>query len=438
MSNVELGQEDVYEVDLTTLVYGGDAMGRLPDGRAVFVPFALPGEKVRLHLIEQKRGFAKAELLEVIEPSPKRILPRCLHFGICGGCDYQQLSYEDQLQAKTDILRDQLERIAKIENPPIQPMVGSPSPWYYRNTIQFHLTPDGKLGYYEADIPRVFAIHECHLPEAAINDTWPRLEVEPVPGLERVELRADASGEVMMVLESSTPETPEFEVDLPLSAVHLSPEGPVVMAGDDHIVQEVLGRPFYVSAPSFFQVNTPMAEAMVQHLLENLDLSPEMALMDLYSGVGLFSAFLAPKVGRLVAVEVSPYAVQDFATNLQEFDNVEIYEGPAEDVLPALDAKPDIVVVDPPRAGLERAALDALVKMAPETLAYISCDQATLARDAKRLIQAGYRLEKITPFDLFPQTYHIESISFFKRIKGMQPAAQSEPKRKPKGKPKRK
>ncbi len=437
MSNVSLDQEDVYEVELTTLVYGGDAMGRLPDGRAVFVPFALPGEKVRLHLIEQKRGFAKAELLEVIEPSPKRIVPRCLHFGICGGCDYQQLSYEDQLQVKTDILRDQLERIAKIENSPVQAMVPSPSPWYYRNTIQFHLTPDGKLGYFESDIPRVFAISECHLPEAAINDIWPRLEVEPVPGLERVELRADASGEVLMTLESSTPETPEFEVDLPLSAVHLSPEGPVVLAGDDHTVLEVLGRPFYVSAPSFFQVNTPMAAAMVQHLLENLPLSPQTVLMDVYAGVGLFSAFLAPKVGRLVAMEISPYAVEDFATNLQEFDNVEIYEGPAEHILPSLEVQPDVVVVDPPRAGLERAALDALVKMAPAMLCYISCDQATLARDAKRLIQAGYHLEQITPFDLFPQTYHIESISFFKRTKGMKPEGQQKSKGKPRGELKR-
>ncbi len=437
MSDVELDREDIFEVELTTLVYGGDAMGRLPDGRAVFVPFALPGEKVRLHLIEQKRNFARAELLEVIEPSPHRIEPRCLHFGICGGCDYQQLSYEDQLEVKTGILRDQLQRIAGIENPPLKPMVPSPSPWYYRNTIQFHLTPDGKLGYFESDIPRVFGISECHLPEAAINDIWPRLEVETLPGLERIELRADSSGEVLMVLESATPETPEFEVDLPLSAVHVSPEGLVVMAGDDHVIQEVLGRPFYVSAPSFFQVNTPMAAAMVQHLLDNLALTPQTVLMDLYAGVGLFSAFLAGKVGRVVAVEVSPYAVQDFATNLQEFDNVEIYEGPAEDVLPSLEAKPEIVVVDPPRAGLERAALDALVQLAPATIAYISCDQATLARDAKRLIQAGFELAQITPFDLFPQTYHIESISFFRRMKGKIPAPRQPSKGKPRGKPKR-
>ncbi len=436
MGEIELDSDDIYIVELTTLVYGGDAMGRLPDGRAVFVPFALPGEKVRVHLVEQKRNFARAELLEVIEPSPQRIEPRCLHFGICGGCDYQHMTYEDQLTVKTNILRDQLQRIAGIENPPIQPIVPSPSPWYYRNTIQFHLTPDGKLGYVEAGIPRVFGISECHLPEAALNDTWPRLELEPVPGLERIELRADAAGEVLMVLESSTPETPEFEVDLPLSAVHLSPQGPVVLAGDDHVIFEVLGRPFYVSAPSFFQVNTPMAAAMVQHLLDNLPLTSHTLVMDLYAGVGLFSAFLAGRVERVIAVEASAYAVQDFATNLQEFDNVEIYEGTAEHILPSLDARPDVVVVDPPRAGLERTALDALVQMAPATLAYVSCDQATLARDAKRLIQAGYQLEQITPFDLFPQTYHIESISLFRRVQGDQPAPRAQHKPKPKFKPK--
>jgi len=137
--------------------------------------------------------------------------------------------------------------------------------------------------------------------------------------------------------------------------------------------------------------------------------------MDLYAGVGLFSAFLAGKVARVVAVEVSPSAVQDFATNLEEFDNVEIYEGAAEEIMPSLQAQPEVVVVDPPRAGLDRRALDAMVRMAPSMIAYVSCDQATLARDAKRLIQAGYRLAQITPFDLFPQTFHIESISIFQR-----------------------
>src|SRR5574341_925830 len=157
--------------------YGGDAMGRLEDGRAVFVPFGLPGERVRVRLIEEKRGFARGELVEILEASSKRIVPRCKHFGVCGGCHYQNLPYEEQLTAKTEILCDQLTRIGKIENPPVQKMIACPDLWNYRNHVQFHLTEDGKLGYistFPLREKRVMAITECHLPEPSINSLWPQ------------------------------------------------------------------------------------------------------------------------------------------------------------------------------------------------------------------------------------------------------------------------
>jgi 23S rRNA (uracil1939-C5)-methyltransferase len=182
------------------------------------------------------------------------------------------------------------------------------------------------------------------------------------------------------------------------------------MAGDDHVVMEVLGRPFYLSAGSFFQVNTPQAAAMVQYLLEQLPLQPDSIVLDVYCGAGLFSAFLAPRVGRLIGIESSPFASQDFATNLDEFDNVEIYEGTAEDVLPQLNIHPDIILVDPPRAGILPKALDRIIDMQPKTLAYVSCDPATLARDIKRLRRGGFELTSVQPFDMFPQTAHIETI----------------------------
>ncbi len=424
---------DISTVDLRLdkLTYGGEAMGRLPDGRAVFVPFGLAGERVRIRLTEQKRGFARGELVEVLEPSPQRIAPRCRHFGICGGCHYQHLAYEDQLSAKTEILRDQLTRIGKIENPPVQPMVASPAPWNYRNHVQFHLTREGKLGYVSAltsDLTpgpttlsgtrpkgrggKVFPISECHLPEAPINDLWPQLEFEPGAEVERVSLRA--GDELMLVLESESPEPPELEVEAGISVVHLYEGHPVVMVGEGHLSMQVRGREFQVSAASFFQVNTAMAEKMVEHLLDKLPSSAD-TILDVYCGVGLFSAFLAPRCKRLIGVESSASACEDFAVNLDEFDHVELYEGTAEEVIPHLEAQPDLALVDPPRAGLEREALDAILKMYPHTLAYVSCDPSTLARDAARLIAGGYRLVEVTPFDLFPQTYHIESISIFEK-----------------------
>jgi 23S rRNA (uracil1939-C5)-methyltransferase len=400
------------EIQLNKLTYGGDAIGRLPNGRAVFVPFGLPGERVRVRLVEKKKNFAQGELLEILESSPERIGARCKHFGECGGCHYQNLSYDSQLKAKTEIVRDQLQRIAKIENPPVQPMVGSPNPWNYRNHVQFHLTKDGKIGYVDAKGKSILPITECHLPEAPINELWPQLEFEPDAPSDRVSIRTSTDGDLMLILESDELEAPELELEAGISVVHLAGEDALVMAGEDHIFMQVLGRVFQVSAGSFFQVNTAMAEKMVAHLLGKLPLLAK-TILDVYCGVGLFGAFLASKCERLIGIESSPSACEDFAVNLDEFDNVELYEGVAEDVIPHLEAEQPIVLVDPPRSGVDKRALDGIRQLAPGFIAYVSCDPSTLARDAARLIAGGYRLVDVTPFDLFPQTYHIESISLF-------------------------
>ncbi len=402
-------------VKLEKLIYGGDALGRLSDGRAVFVPFALPGETVRIRSVDEKRDRVRAELVEVLEPSPERISPRCRHFGICGGCHYQHLPYKTQVSVKMEILRDQLSRIGKIENPPVMQIVPSSTGWNYRNHVQFHLTRDGKLGYVDAHRRSIFPISECHLPEPQLNDLWPALEFDPGLGLERVSLRLGMDEETMLVLESGSPEAPELELEANLSVVHLTDNDVVVMAGDDHLSMIVRDRLFRVSAASFFQINNEMAGKMVAHLLTQFPASPETTLLDVYCGVGLFSAFFARRVGQVIGIESSPSACEDFMVNLDEFDNVEIYEASAEEVLPALQVKPEGAIVDPPRAGLEKRALDALLALDPLRIAYVSCDPSTLARDAGRLIAGGHRLVQVTPFDLFPQTASIESISIFER-----------------------
>ena len=414
---------DLFTVTLEKLTYGGEAMGRLPDGRAVFVPFALPGEQVCVRLVEEKRGHARAELMEVRVPSPERIAPRCKHFGACGGCHYQHMPYAVQLRAKESILCDQLQRIGCIESPPLRPIVPSPQEWHYRNHVQFHLSDEGKLGFVAAgNVATVIPISECHLPEAPLNDLWPQLAFDPGLNLDRVSLRLGVEGEMMLVLESPSPEPPELEIEADASVVHLYGEDAVVLAGEDSLAiavkacQGLPSREFRVSAASFFQVNTPMAAEMANCLLTILPVSPITILLDVYCGVGLFGAFFAPRVGRVIGIESSSSACGDFVVNLDEFDNVELYEAPAEDVLPALDVRPDIVIVDPPRAGLDRRVVDGILALSPKTLAYVSCDPSTLARDAARLIAGGYRLVQVTPFDLFPQTYHIESVSLFEKV----------------------
>lgn len=409
-----------FELTLDRFAFGGEAIGRLPDGRAAFVPLALPGERVRVELVEQKRSFARARLVEVLQPSPERVAPLCAHFGECGGCHYQHMRYEAQLASKQAVLKDQLERIGGLADPPLAEPVPAPEPFKYRNQVQFHLTAEGKLGYHRPRSDEVLAIRECHLPEPPINALWPQLEFEPGSGIERVGLRLGVDDDLLVALESAGLEIPELSVeDLPVSVAHLGPGGALVLAGSPDLAMEVLGRRFRVSAGSFFQVNTAMAAKLVEHVTGLIDgrnlLGSETLALDLYCGVGLFSAFLAERAGRLVGIEASPSAVDDFTYNLDEFEAVEIYEAPVEQALSVLDLHPDLVLADPPREGLDRHVVDEIVKMEPQALVYVSCDPATLARDAKRLSAGGFRLEEVRLFDLFPQTYHIESVSLWGR-----------------------
>jgi 23S rRNA (uracil1939-C5)-methyltransferase len=326
------------------------------------------------------------------------------------------MPYAAQLSAKEEILRDQLTRIGKIESPPVKPIIASPAEWNYRNRVEFHLNMDGKLGCVGTR-GGVLPVTECHLPESAINSFWPHLEFEPSTPVERISIRRGEEDDLLLALESEEPSPPEVEIEADISVVHINGDDTVVMAGNDHLFMTVNDRHFKVSAGSLFPVNTPMAEKMVAHLLERLLLSPQATLIDLYCGIGLFSAFLATRVGRLIGIESSPSACEDFAVNLDEFNHVELYEAPAEDVLPQLDAQPDVVLAVPYRSGLERHTLDGIVALNPKAIAYVSRDPSTLARDAARLISNGYQLMEVTPFDLFPQTYHIDSISIFEKAR---------------------
>jgi 23S rRNA (uracil1939-C5)-methyltransferase len=420
------------ELDITALSHAAEGIGR-HSGRAVFVPFALPGERVAVEIVDEKKTYARAVLRQILTVSADRVQPRCPHhFALghaapggapetsdlktaCGGCQLQHLAYPAQLEFKQRAAAEQLARVGGWQDPPVRAALASPEAFNYRNHVQFALTPQGEAGFRAANSHAIVPVRECHLLHPALAALYPHIRLEPGTELDYLTLRAGVDDEALVVFETGG-EAPEVELDLPVSAALLRPDGASFAIADRADVTEaVRGRTFKVSAGSFFQVNTPVAEQMVDLVLAGLELRPGETLLDLYCGVGLFSAFAAPSAGRVIGIEAYPPAVNDAAENLDEFDNVEIYEATAEAVLPSLNTGVDAVVLDPPRAGCAPEVVDALLRLQPARLVYVSCDPATLARDARRLAAGGYALDWAQPLDMFPQTYHVECVTRFTR-----------------------
>lgn len=405
---------EAFELELTGMAFGGDAFGRDEGGRMVFVPFGLPGERVRVEPTDEHARWARARILEILVPSAQRVAPRCKHFTECGGCHYQHMSYEAQLQTKADILKEQLARIGGFEDAPVEPAVASPSPWNTRNHLQFKLTEDGRLGFNAAGSQRVIPIEECHLPEPELADLWPRIAAQEADGLSRVGVRSGDREDLMVILQGEGGPSIAMRLDAPVSVVWISDAETTVLAGSPFLELRVLDQPFFVSAGSFFQVNTTLAGALAERTLDTLGVQPGMTVFDLYAGVGLFSRFLAVEGAHIVAVEESASACADFEINLDAFAEVQLYEAPVELALPEIPERPQAIILDPPRAGLSRKALDLVSARGAPQIIYISCDAATFARDAGRLNASGYELLRATPFDLFPQTYHLEIFSHWR------------------------
>jgi 23S rRNA (uracil1939-C5)-methyltransferase len=406
-----------FTLELTGMANGGPALGR-HEGRVVFVPYALPGETVRAEISDDRERYAYGRLLEVVEQSPDRVAPPCPYFGPqgCGGCQWQHIDYAAQLRFKSQIVADQLSRIGGIADAVVLPAAADTTGWTYRNHAQLHPAPESGLGFRGAGDDRVIAIDKCLALHTLLDELYSALDVD-LPGLTRLSLRAGtATGETMLIFETEDDVPPGLELDLPVSCVQLLSDGQHAnLVGSNYIHELVEGRAYRISAPSFFQVNSAQAAALVRQVLAYLDLRGGETVLDGYCGVGLFTTPVAETAGLVIGVELSPVAVEDLMENTSELENVHVVEGALADTLPDLEPSPDLAVVDPPRSGLDRHALDALAAHNPERIVYVSCDPATLARDAKRLGNAGYQLREAQPVDMFPQTYHVESVSCFER-----------------------
>lgn len=399
------------------MAHGGMALGR-HEGQVIFVPYAIPGEVVRVEIEEAHARWAHARLLDVLEPAISRVRPPCPYFGQgkCGGCQLQHMAYEAQAELKQQVLIDQLGRVGGIRGVPVHETIGAYEPWGYRNHAQLSLTPEHRLGFLATDSHHTVAIDECLILDPLLDDLWSALDME-WPQLHRLSLRCgSATGDLMAIFELDHYEDFDIEVDFPVSCVLLLADGEVVvLMGSPYLFEHVAGRDYRVSAGSFFQVNTGGAEALVTLIRDCLAPWSDATLVDLYCGVGLLGLAMADEAARVIGIEADASAAADFRQNALGMEHVTLLEGTARRCLPQIEAPVDLLILDPPRSGAGRDVIVEITRLQPERIAYVSCDPATLARDARILIESGYGLHEVQPVDLFPQTFHIESVALFAR-----------------------
>ena len=443
------------DVELTDLAYGGDAVGRY-EGRVLFVPGGIPGERVRVDIVEERRGHARATLLEILRPAPERVEPSFPLLTDCG-CQWQHIAYPAQLTWKAHIVRQLLVRIGKQPDAIVHPTIGMSnglSPWHYRNIALFSVGPAGEVGFKLTESHDVQDLEDCALLHPALDIVYQRVRSK------LIKYFGDSLSEMIQgftirgaIGAVSTPGTNAVKAVPTLLSLHARPgsmiEAPQqlahelitiapgivgvivervggrygrVVAGQEFLTDTVLGRRFRVSADSFFQVNLVQTGVLIERAMQMLEPQRTDVTLDGYSGVGLFSTFLASRASRVIAIESQPSAVMDARANatLNNQNNITTLEGTLERILGQLHYRReriDVALVDPPRAGCHPKALQALQILAPRNICYVSCDPSTLARDIATLCSGGrYRLVAAQPVDMFPQTYHIECLALLTRV----------------------
>jgi 23S rRNA (uracil1939-C5)-methyltransferase len=424
------------QLKIEKLVYGGDGLARLPadeqgPGKTVFVPFVLEGEAVEATLAEQKPGFARASLNRVTAAAPDRVKPGCEYFQPCGGCHYQHASYEHQLKIKAEILRETLQRTAKVELPCELQIHPSPE-WGYRNRTRFKVqtAPEFALGYYRLRSHQLLPVEQCPISSPLINRAiaaaWERGRLGEIPAVVReLELFADHADEILLIEAYCEPRISQTDAqaaadklasimrevkgaaafEVPPANQFVEPKR-LAASGGMTIAYRTKRAAYRVSAGAFFQVNRFLIDELAEIVVHGA--SGQTAL-DLYAGVGLFSVPLKQSFAQVIAVEASQTSYADLRQNAgQEVKAVRATT--AQYLDQASGIHPDLVVADPPRGGLGENVVRSLARLGAPRITYVSCDPSTLARDLRTLLSLGYRIEGTHLIDLFPQTYHIESV----------------------------
>ena len=451
-------------LEITTLAAEGKAMGRWND-QVVFVPMTVPGDVVDVQIRVKRRRFMEGFVVNYRKHSDRKIDPFCHHFGVCGGCKWQNLGYEEQLKFKTEQVRDQLTRIGKVELPEIRPCLGSAKTQFYRNKLEYtfadrrwmtyeeiadagrEITPEPALGFHIPNMfDKVLDIEKCWLqadPSNAIRLEIKRFCVEhgyefyharEHSGLMRnIVIRTASTGEIMLIVVFNSDDKERIEALMGhlhttfpeiTSLIYmvntkwndsLGDQDPILYAGKDHILEEMEGLQFKVGPKSFYQTNSEQAYELYKVARDFADLKPEETLYDLYTGTGTIANFCASRCHKVVGIEYVPEAIEDAKVNsaMNRIENTTFYAGDMKAVLNddfvAKNGRPDVIILDPPRAGVDEPVIDVILRAAPERIVYVSCNPATQARDLA-LMDGLYRVEAVQPVDMFPHTHHVENV----------------------------
>lgn len=448
---------------ITTLAAEGKAMGKV-DNQVVFVPMTVPGDVVDVQVRKHHRRFMEATVVRFIEKSPLRVEPFCEHFGVCGGCKWQSLPYEEQLNQKTKQVEDQLVRIGHLDIPEVLPCLGSERTREYRNKLEFTFADKRWLTYEEIaeggdiattpavgfHIPgcfdKVLDIRKCHLQvdlsnrirlatkQFCIDNGYSFHNARAHEGLMRtMVIRTASTGEVMVIVVFNENDTERInalmshlrdmfpEITSLIYMINekwndsLGDREPICFAGKDHIIEEMEGLKFKVGPKSFYQTNSEQAYELYKVTRDFADLKPTDTLYDLYTGTGTIANFCARRAKRVVGVEYVPEAIEDAKVNsmINSIDNTTFYAGDMKDVLSddfiKRNGQPDVIILDPPRAGVDERVIEVIKRAAPQRMVYVSCNPSTQARDLA-LLSDMYTIEAVQPVDMFPHTHHVENV----------------------------
>lgn len=385
------------------------------NGKIVFIPYALADEVVEVEIVKEKKSWMEGRMIQILEPSEKRIKPTCPYYDVCGGCDLMHMFYRDQIVWKEEKVKEIMQKFAGLSPSVVSRLIPCEQEKNYRNKLVLQVQDD--IGFFEKRSHQLVKIESCQISDERMNEVLRMIRSHvPLTNVQQIMIRASKNtDDIMVVFDVSKPLIIE-DVVSPLkgkvSSIIMKQNNKYkTLFGKEDIVEKLNGMSFQIAPDAFFQVNTRQTERLYQTVKDSFVLSHDDVVLDLYCGTGTIGIFLAPYVKQVIGVEVNAQAIKSAKKNqsLNHISNIEWKLGKVEDVIPTLQVNPNVVIVDPPRSGLDLKTIERIKDWNVEKLVYVSCDPVTLARDLK-MLQEKYDVMKIVPVDMFPQTKHVECV----------------------------